>query len=205
MVYRIQKRNLRVFGVMATCCLLILFVQCMISIQYIKEEKKMQQELADEVLRFHILANSDNEIDQKQKLQVRDAVIKVLEPILEGTKDNEESKKRIMEHMKIIENAAKEITEEYPVTISLVTDYFPSITYGEMKFPAGNYDALRIEIGEAKGHNWWCLLYPGLCFSDTCKPVIKEDGKEKLRMVLEEDTYEWLQYPNKIKIRFRWF
>ena len=80
----------------AASCLVVLLIQCMVSVQWNTDEKKIQQELANEVLRFHVLANSDSEKDQEQKLRVRDAVIGVLEPILEGTKDNEESKERII-------------------------------------------------------------------------------------------------------------
>ena len=204
-MYRVQKRNIWISGMIAASCLVFLFIQCMISVQWNTDEKKMQQELANEVLRFHVLANSDSEKDQEQKLRVRDAVIEVLKPVLEGAQDNLESKERIIKNMETIEHTAKKVAGEYPVTISMLKDYFPKITYGDFVFPAGEYEALRVEIGEAKGHNWWCLLYPGLCFTDICNPVLEEEGKEKLRMVLKEDTYEGLVCPDKIKIRFRWF
>ena len=70
-------------------------------------------------------------------------------------------------------------------------------------FPEGIYDALRVDIGQAKGHNWWCVLYPSLCFADALEPSMTEEGEEKLQQVLDEDAYDLLLHPQKLKIRFR--
>ena len=82
-------------------------------------------------------------------------------------------------------------------------EWFPEKTYGTCTFPEGIYDALRVDIGQAKGHNWWCVLYPSLCFADALEPSMTEEGEEKLQQVLDEDAYDLLLHPQKLKIRFR--
>ena len=77
--------------------------------------------------------------------------------------------------------------------------------YGDCTFPEGSYETLKIEIGEARGRNWWCVLYPALCFTDAVHPVVSGEGKEELEEVLDEDTYDFILHPARTKIRFRWF
>lgn len=170
-----------------------------------KEEGKMQGRIAGEVLRFRVVANSDRKDDQEEKIRVRDAVLEVLHPVLEGAENKEESRELVRGRMEEVEKAAGELVAPKSVKVSLAEDWFPERVYGECTFPEGMYDTLRIEIGEAKGHNWWCVLYPGLCFGDAVNPVVNEEGKEELRMVLDEDAYDFLLHPAKTKIRFRWF
>ena len=83
--------------------------------------------------------------------------------------------------------------------------YFPDKTYGDITFPNGYYDALRIEIGEAKGHNWWCVLYPNLCFVDAVHAVVPDEGKEELKEVLDEEEYEMVTATSKFKIKWFFF
>ena len=90
-----------------------------------------------------------------------------------------------------------------PVTVTLQKEWFPEKTYGTCTFPEGIYDALRVDIGQAKGHNWWCVLYPSLCFADALEPSMTEEGEGKLQQVLDEDAYDLLLHPQKLKIRFR--
>ena len=83
------------------------------------------------------------------------------------------------------------------------TCYFPDRTYGDVTFPAGNYKTLRIELGDAAGHNWWCVLYPNLCFLDTTNAVLPEKGKQQLKKVLTEEEYSEVTAGSKFQIR--WF
>ena len=99
--------------------------------------------------------------------------------------------------------AAAFVAEEnydYPVTAAVTTCWFPDKTYGDVTFPAGNYEALRIEIGSAKGHNWWCVLYPSLCFRDAANAVVPNEGKEKLKHVLTEEEYSEITAGTEFKI-----
>lgn len=94
---------------------------------------------------------------------------------------------------------------DYSVSAQVVRDEFPEKTYGDITFPAGWYKALRIEIGEAKGQNWWCVLYPNLCFMDAVHAVVPEEGKQELKNVLEEDTYRMITNPPRWKISWFFF
>ena len=89
------------------------------------------------------------------------------------------------------------------MSAAVMTCWFPDKTYGDLTFPAGNYKALRIEIGEAKGHNWWCVLYPALCFMDSTNAVVPEEGRQKLKNVLTEEEYSRITADTKFRIR--WF
>lgn len=168
-------------------------------------EQRMQREIAQEILRFHVLANSDSREDQEEKLEVRDAVVRKLQPLLEKSSSREETEKILLQQMDMIEETAGTVVNSQKVKVSLTKDWFPEKTYGDCTFPSGEYRALRIEIGEARGHNWWCVLYPGLCFTDTVHGVVTEEGKEKLEGLLEEETYDFILHPHKIKVIFRWF
>lgn len=184
----------------------------------------LQEGIADEVLRFHVLANSDSEEDQRIKLAVRDGVLEWIEEELEkenGKRWNEkrmqkkegtreEMKRFLSDHLpELTETADKILAEQgvsYRSAAAVETCYFPDRTYGDCTFPAGYYEALRIRLGEAKGHNWWCVLYPQLCFTDCLHAVVEEDEMQKLEEVLTVEEYECLlREPEKWKIRFRWF
>lgn len=170
-----------------------------------EREQRLQREIAGEILRFHVLANSDSEEDQEEKLKVRDAVVRKLQPLLEKSSSREETEKILLQQMDMIEETAGTVVNSKKVKVSLTKDWFPEKTYGDCTFPSGEYRALRIEIGEARGHNWWCVLYPGLCFTDTVHGVVTEEGKEKLEGLLEEEAYDFILHPHKIKVIFRWF
>jgi stage II sporulation protein R len=200
----------------------------------------LQQGIAEEVLRFHVLANSDSETDQEIKYKVRDAVLAWMqeqETAGEITKEmsdaaqqenSEETTERsgdmteatasgkeqtesfLAAHLADIERVADEVLEgegvPYRATAALEDCYFPDRTYGACTFPAGWYRALRLRLGEAEGHNWWCVLYPGLCFSDCLHAVVEEDGMAELKEVLSAEEYEaLLRDPKQWKISFRWF
>lgn len=180
--------------------------------QELTARARTQQHLAQEVLRFHVLANSDSEEDQALKLKVRDAVLSYLETempdaaVSENDMDVEQTKEWMRAHVDEIEKIGSGVVAkagyDYPVNAAVTTCYFPDKTYGDVTFPAGNYEALRIEIGAAKGHNWWCVLYPGLCFMDATNAVVPDEGKEKLKNVLTEKEYSQVTVGTKFKIRW---
>lgn len=156
-------------------------------------QAQMQEHLAQEVLRFHILANSDSDCDQTLKITVRDQVLDYLEAEMPKALDVKETKRWMRKNVDVLEKLCREIVAEngydYPVTAAVTTCWFPDKTYGDVTFPAGNYEALRIEIGDAQGHNWWCVLYPNLCFLDAANIVVPEESKRKLQNVLSEEEY----------------
>lgn len=172
-----------------------------------RKNRSMQRELAEKVFRFHVLANSDSKEDQALKMQVKEAVISYMKQELPVSESAEATKAWACQNLSDIVRVAKQVVEEkgypYPVTAKVMVCDFPDKTYGDITFPAGEYEALRIEIGEAKGQNWWCVLYPNLCFIDAVHAVVPKEGKEELKEVLEEDTYRMVTTTSRFKIG--WF
>ena len=138
---------------------------------------------------------------------IRDAVLDYLEAEMPQASDEEETEQWIRGHVDEIgavsRDAAAASGTDYPVSAAVMTCWFPDKTYGDLTFPAGNYKALRIEIGEAEGHNWWCVLYPALCFMDSTNAVVPEEGRQKLKNVLTEEEYSRITADTKFRIR--WF
>lgn len=167
-------------------------------------QQEIQQGIAKEVFRFHVLANSDSAEDQKLKMQVKEAVIAYMKEEIPDSENAEETKTWAKTHLKEIEAVARvEIEEagrEDQVKATVTNCAFPEKVYGDVTFPAGYYDALRIEIGQAKGQNWWCVLYPNLCFMDSVRAVVPEEGKEQLKEVLTEEEYEEVT-----EVKIKWF
>ena len=168
-----------------------------------KSTSTLQQQIATQVLRFHIRSNSDTVADQQKKLRIKQSLLEWLTPILSENTSKSETIQCIRKNLPDIRKEATRMAAPEPVTVTLQKEWFPEKTYGTCTFPEGIYDALRVDIGQAKGHNWWCVLYPSLCFADALEPSMTEEGEEKLQQVLDEDAYDLLLHPQKLKIRFR--
>lgn len=168
-----------------------------------KSTSTIQQQIATQVLRFHIRANSDTVADQQKKLRIKQSLLEWLTPILSENTSKSETIQCIRKNLPDIRKEATRMAAPEPVTVTLQKEWFPEKTYGTCTFPEGIYDALCVDIGQAKGHNWWCVLYPSLCFADAMEPSMTEEGEEKLQQVLDEDAYDLLLHPQKLKIRFR--
>mgnify|MGYP000594189143 CR=1 FL=1 len=166
-----------------------------------KSTSTLQQQIATQVLRFHIRANSDTVADQQKKLRIKQSLLEWLTPILSENTSKSETIQCIRKNLPDIRKEATRMAAPEPVTVTLQKEWFPEKTYGTCTFPEGIYDALRVDIGQAKGHNWWCV--PSLCFADALEPSMTEEGEEKLQQVLDEDAYDLLLHPQKLKIRFR--
>lgn len=152
--------------------------------------------IAPEILRFHILANSDSDEDQQLKMEVKGLVINYVNENLGGNATKEKTAGWLMEHKDGIEEMARTYIlsqgKDYPVKLELARDYFPTKAYGDMVFPCGTYDAARITIGSGRGHNWWCVLYPPLCYTDSMNAVVPERSKETLKSLIPDEDYEAL-------------
>lgn len=170
-------------------------------------KKIVQEQIAEKVLRFHVLANSNSEEDQKLKLQVRDAIGGLLQEKMAQVENREECEKFITEWIPKIEQTAAAVIEEngydYSVCARLEETDFPVKTYGAYTFPAGRYEALRVTIGEGAGENWWCVLYPNMCFENSMYEVVDERGEKALREVLDEKEYEAVLKEGNYQIRLR--
>lgn len=168
---------------------------------------KIQAGLADSIIRFHVRANSDSEEDQKLKLQVKDAVVTYLRPMLQESESLEESKKILESHIQDITNIAldtlKECGSDKTVAVYFEECYFPMKFYGDVTFPPGVYEAFRIDIGESQGKNWWCVLYPPLCFVDATYGVLPDESKQTLENVLTKEEYNAITGEN-CRFRFKY-
>lgn len=149
--------------------------------------------LTDNIFRLHILANSDSEADQALKLKVRDAIIEYMETLAYNISDKAEvielSKAHEADLKQIAEKVIRENGYDYAVNIEFGTFYFPTKHYGNISLPAGNYDSLKIEIGSASGQNWWCSLFPPLCFVSVSSGVIDKEGEEYLKENLSDEEF----------------
>ena len=173
------------------------------------KQNKMQEELASQVLRFHVLANSDSEKDQHLKMKVKEQVIAYMKQELPHSDSLETTKKWAETHLNEIEKLSETVIREegyqYQVKVEVTRSCFPDKSYGDVMFPAGEYEALRIEIGKAKGQNWWCVLYPNLCFIDSVHAVVPKEGKQELKRVLDEETYDMVTATTRFKIGWFFF
>lgn len=169
----------------------------------------VQKRMAKEVLRFHVLANSNSEEDQTLKMQVKEKILDFMKVELPQSDSADMTKLWASSHLEEIEQVAEKTIRkqgyDYQVHAEVTTCHFPEKTYGDVTFPKGNYEALRIEIGEAKGENWWCVLYPNLCFIDAVRAVVPEEGKKELKSVLDEEEYEMVTATSRFKIRWFFF
>ena len=120
-----------------------------------------------DVLRMHVIANSDCSADQQLKLMVRDAVLERGAQLFDGTVTADEARRKIEPHTAELEAAAREVIEragyDYPVSVNVVNEYFATRCYGSLTMPAGRYTAVKVVIGEGAGRNWWCVMFPPLC------------------------------------------
>lgn len=189
-----------------------------------RKDEALASRIAPAVLRFHVLANSDSAADQALKLEVKDLL---LEKIRDGVSaEDEPSRELIMayvrSHKEELEQAAVSCMADrgfaYGADIRLEQCPFPEKTYGDMTFPAGAYDAVRVIIGEGKGQNFWCVLYPSLCYLDTTHAVVPDESKDQLKALIAEDDFSSLMQarrpdrakkteqeslPPRIQIRFK--
>lgn len=155
-----------------------------------------QQHIAGEIIRLHVIANSDSKEDQALKLQVKDEVVSYLREKLKDAQDVAQARQIIYDNLADIETVAgKKMTDEgysYEAKASLSYCDFPVKQYGDLTFPAGKYEALRVQLGTSEGKNWWCVMYPSLCYVDETYQVITEENKEQFKKILTKEEYQSL-------------
>lgn len=184
---------------------LLLFLYVFISAQsYVTA---VSTNLSDAVFRLHVIANSDTDEDQALKLKVRDSLLEYMNEICSNCSTKAEAISIAIEHkdefQKIAEQTITDNSYNYPVKINIDNFYFPTKNYGDISLPAGMYDALRVEIGEAKGQNWWCVMFPSLCFIDISSGVVDDEAKENLEENLEEEAYTIISDTKKSDVKFK--
>lgn len=188
-------------------CTLMLMAGCYsFAAGYAKQQTV--EAISAKVLRFHVIAKSDSENDQRRKLLVRDAVGEWMSLKLSRAKDKAECEQIIEENKEQIKALAEQVLaedgESETVQVRLADVEFPDKVYGDYEFPAGTYRALQIIIGAGEGHNWWCVLYPNLCFSAEGYDVTGDGAREELSQVLSPAEYKAILKEHKYKLGFKY-
>ncbi|HHV46485.1 MAG TPA: stage II sporulation protein R [Tissierellia bacterium] len=164
---------------------------------YLTAQEAYMDDIRDEIIRFHVKANSDSKEDQDLKLKVRDRILKETRDLLKESTSIDETRSIMKDNLDNIKSIAKEVLEEegkdYDVDVTFGIQKFPTRKYGDLVFPAGEYETLMVKIGEGKGQNWWCVMFPPLCFVDMANntPHAQEDlmavlSEEEVNMLLAE-------------------
>ncbi len=155
--------------------------------------KNVSNNISNSVFRLHVIANSNSEADQNLKYKVRDKLIEYMNSMLSSTSTKKDAINIANSHLKefkqVALNVVKEEGYDYDVTVSVGNYDFPTKEYGDITLPAGYYDALKVEIGQAEGKNWWCVMFPPLCFVDVTSGVVPEKSKKELKSNLSDEEF----------------
>jgi stage II sporulation protein R len=185
-----------------------------------ESQEALAERISPAVLRLHILADSDKKNDQAVKLEVRSLVLDLLREQFPENADKKDTVDWIRSHRTKLEAAADALLHDrgfpYQAKLTLVHDYFPARAYGQLSFPCGYYDAVRIVLGSGRGHNWWCILYPQFCFLEGVCTEIPDDSMDVLKQKISQDDLlrlevsrpdfsQWNRKHPEVQIRFRLF
>ena len=178
--------------------LLLLIIYTVVSaISYVSA---VSNNISESVFRLHVIANSDSEEDQKLKYIVRDNLIQYMNTLTKNITSKEAAIQIAKEHEEDFYNIAvktiKDNGYDYDVKIEIGNSYFPTKYYGDISLPAGYYDALKVEIGESSGQNWWCVMFPPLCFVDMSTGIVPDESKKTMKDSLPEEEYALISENN---------
>ena len=153
----------------------------------------VSKNISDSVFRLHVIANSNSQEDQNLKYAVRDELIKYMNIVCQDISSKEEAIKIAKQNKEEFYNIAKKVINnngfDYDINIEIGNFSFPTKSYGDVSLPAGFYDALKVEIGSSSGQNWWCVMFPSLCFVDVSEGFIPQESKENLHDNLSQENY----------------
>ena len=189
-----------------TILIFLLFIY--ITISAISYTNAVCTSISDSVFRLHVIANSDSTEDQNLKYIVRDNILEYMNSITSGKTNKNEIINIVSKNLETFEHIAQDTVYKngynYDVSVEIGNFEFPTKTYGDISFPPGFYDALRIKIGNAKGQNWWCVMFPPLCFIDVSSGIVPDDSKEILESELTDEEYTLIsEKENNTKIKFK--
>ncbi|MCD8035939.1 MAG: stage II sporulation protein R [Clostridiales bacterium] len=180
------KKDIKIIAVSALCGLLLTTVLAVRAYA-----KRVSGDISGAVIRFHVLANSDEDFDQSLKLDVRDGILEYLSEDMQKCESRDDAEKYLSAKTAEIAKLAEKIIEaegySYDVKAELSDEHYPVRYYGSAVFPEGDYLSLRVTIGEGEGHNWWCVMYPPLCLNGEGIACADTD---MLKDVLTDESYE---------------
>ena len=178
------------YRILLVLLLLIVFV-CFSAYFYVTA---VSSGISDSVFRLHVIANSDSDEDQALKLKVRDSLLEYMNSLCSSTSSKEEAMRIANEHIDDFTKIAQDVIAQngynYSVDVSVGSCDFPTKEYGDVSLPAGTYDALRVKIGSASGHNWLCVMFPPLCFVDVSSGIVPDESKEILHDTMSDEEYD---------------
>ena len=181
-----------------------IFVILISAISYVDA---VSNNIADSVFRLHFIANSDSKEDQELKLKVRDELLSYMNIISKDSTSKQEAMQIVNEHKEEFTQIAKKVIKEngynYTVNVQIGKADFPTKYYGDITLPAGTYDALKVQIGEAKGQNWWCVMFPPLCFVDVSTGIVPDNSKQELKQSLDNEEYDLISKTDNNEISFK--
>lgn len=186
---------------------ILILLSLFILISAISYVDAVSNNIADSVFRLHVIANSDSKEDQELKLKVRDELLSYMNIISKDSTNKQEAMQIANEHkeefIQIAEKVIKENGYNYTVNVQIGKADFPTKYYGDITLPAGTYDALKVQIGEAKGQNWWCVMFPPLCFVDVSTGIVPDNSKQELKQSLDNEEYDLISKTDNNEISFK--
>lgn len=200
-LYNIKNSKI---GITIILTFLLLLYTTICAISYVNA---VSTNISNSVFRLHVIANSDSEKDQSLKYKVRDSLINYMNNICKNCTSKEESINIVKANQEQFKQIALETIKNegysYNVNIEIGNFEFPTKNYGDISLPAGYYDALRVKIGKAEGKNWWCVMFPSLCFVDVTSGIVPEESKEELHDVLSDEEYAIISDNSNQGIKFK--
>lgn len=191
-------------GILLILSLLLFLYTIVCAISYVEA---VSTDISDSVFRLHVIANSDSDEDQALKYKVRDDLLDYMNNICKNCTSKEEAINIVSKHQEEFKQVALETIKDegysYNVKIEIGNFEFPTKQYGDISLPAGFYDALKVDIGKAKGKNWWCVMFPSLCFVDISSGIVPEKSKEELQNVLSDEEYAIISDDTNPGIKFK--
>ncbi len=199
---KIKDKNSALLHLVLALCFGVI-ITCVFS-AYAGETEKS---IADSLIRLHVIANSDTKEDQSLKLKVRDAIVNEVGTLFADNKTIDETRAELTASMSRIKEIAKAVIREngygYDVSLHLGNSDFPTKVYGSVTLPAGTYEALRVVIGQGAGQNWWCVLFPPLCFVDAATAEMTEAGTELLKSSMTDEEYQMVTGNGKLPLQVK--
>jgi len=197
MIYFSKEKKFNKNAIVLT---LLIFMFILISaISYVQSVSK---DLSSCVFRLHVIANSDSKEDQDLKYKVRDSLINYMNNLCANASNKLEAIDIANSHIEDFKSIAIKVIKDngydYDVSVEIGNFEFPTKSYGDISLPSGYYDALRVKIGSSSGQNWWCVMFPPLCFVDVTSGVVPEESKESLKNNLNDEDYSIISNDNNV-------
>lgn len=188
--------------------LILIILLCIYTfISAISYVSAISNDIENSVFRLHVIANSDSKEDQDLKYKVRDNLIEYMKEISAYATNKEDAINICNNHLSNFKDIAQRTILDngynYNVDVEIGNFEFPTKVYGDISLPAGFYDALRVKIGEAKGQNWWCVMFPPLCFVNVSSGIVPYESKELLQEELSDEEYELISNTTSYDIKFK--